>query len=156
MNSPERPHSYDFRHAPGHLIRRAHQVAVALFMEETASFDATPVQFAILNALMDVPGIDQVSLAARVALDAATSGSVIARLESKGWVRREPDAADRRRRLLWVTDEGVRVAADMQQAVEQAQHRIMRPLSADERAQLMLLLGKLVAGADGAPDANDD
>lgn len=155
MNVPDRPHSYDFRHAPGHLIRRAHQVAVALFMEETAAFDVTPVQFAILNALMDAPGIDQVSLAARVALDAATSGSVIVRLESKGWVRREPDTADRRRRLLWVTDEGVRVATGMQQAVEQAQHRITQPLSTDEQAQLMALLGKLVAGADSETDTRD-
>lgn len=150
MSTPESPHSYDFRHAPGHLIRRAHQVAVAMFMEETAAFDITPVQFAILNALMDAPGIDQVSLAARVALDAATSGSVIGRLEAKGWVRREPDAADRRRRLLWVTPEGVQVATAMQQAVEQAQHRIVGPLDEGERAQLLRLLGKLVGQPNGA------
>lgn len=150
MSATETPHSYDFRHAPGHLIRRAHQVAVAMFMEETAAFDITPVQFAILNALMDAPGIDQVSLATRVALDAATSGSVIGRLEAKGWVRRESDAADRRRRLLWVTPTGVQVAAAMQQAVEQAQHRIVGPLDAVERAQLMHLLTKLVGEAGGA------
>ena len=46
--------SFDFRHAPGHLIRRAHQVSVAIFMEETADFEVTPVQFAILNALLNV------------------------------------------------------------------------------------------------------
>ena len=69
------PKSYDFQHAPGHLIRRAHQLAVAVFMEETAGFDVTPVQFAILNALIDDPGEDQVTLAGRVAFDAATSGS---------------------------------------------------------------------------------
>ena len=68
---------FDFEHAPGHLVRRAHQLAVALFMEETAAFEVTPVQFAILNALIDIPGEDQVTLAARVAFDAATSGSVI-------------------------------------------------------------------------------
>ena len=37
-------------------------------MDETGLFDITPVQFAILNALMDDPGEDQVTLAARVAL----------------------------------------------------------------------------------------
>lgn len=144
------PHSYDFRHAPGHLIRRAQQVAVALFMEETGAFDVTPVQFAILNALMDSPGIDQVSLAAHVVLDAATAGSVVGRLENKGWLRREPDAADRRRRLLWVSAEGARVAAAMQVAVEAAQRRIMAPLSEPERDELMRLLDKLVAGQDDA------
>ena len=39
------PKSFDFRHAPGHLIRRAHQLAVAIFMEETSDFGVTPVQF---------------------------------------------------------------------------------------------------------------
>src|SRR5438128_1858094 len=76
--------SFDFRHAPGHLIRRAHQVSVAVFMEETAGFDATPVQFAILNALLEDPGEDQVTLSRKVAFDAATFGAVIARLEGRG------------------------------------------------------------------------
>src|SRR5665213_1142770 len=99
---------FDFEHAPGHLVRRAHQRSVAIFMEETSDFDITPVQFAILNALIDQPGEDQITLAGRVAFDAATSGSVIGRLEAKGWIRREPDADDKRRKLLWVTPEGER------------------------------------------------
>ena len=136
--------SYDFEHAPGHLIRRAHQRAVAVFMEETAAFDVTPVQFAILNALIDDPGEDQVTLAARVAFDAATSGSVIGRLEAKGWVRRQPDAQDRRRKLIWVTPEGERVALSMKRAVARAQTRILSGLDDAERAQLVALLGKLV------------
>ena len=141
--------SFDFRHAPGHLIRRAHQVAVAIFMEETGEFDVTPVQFAILNTLMDDPGEDQVTLARRVAFDAATSGSVIGRLEAKGWVRREADAQDRRRKLLWVTQEGARAAQQMKRAVAKAQARILAPLPPDEREQLIALLDKLVAGHDG-------
>lgn len=140
------PKSFDFQHAPGHLIRRAHQVAVAIFMEETGDFDTTPVQFAILNALIDDPGEDQVTLAGKVAFDAATFGSVIGRLEAKGWVRREPDAADRRRKLLWVTPEGERAALRMKRAVAKAQGRILSPLDAAEREKLIALLGKLVAG----------
>jgi len=138
--------SYDFQHAPGHLIRRAQQFAVAVFMEETADFDVTPVQFAMLNALMEAPGTDQVTLAARVAFDPATSGSVIGRLEAKGWVRREADVHDRRRKLLWVTPEGEQTVQQMKKAVVKAQTRILGPLGAAEREQLVRLLGKLVAG----------
>jgi DNA-binding MarR family transcriptional regulator len=138
--------SYNFVEAPGHQIRRAHQLAVAIFMDETAAFDVTPVQFAILNALMDDPGEDQITLAGRVAFDAATSGSVIGRLEAKGWVRREADPQDRRRKLLWVTPEGEQVAVQMKRAVGKVQSRLMGPLKASERAQLGLLLGKLIAG----------
>ena len=138
--------SFDFEHAPGHLVRRAHQLAVAVFMEETVDFDVTPVQFAILNALIDDPGEDQVTLAGRVAFDAATSGSVIGRLEAKGWVRREADPTDKRRKLLWVTPEGEQVALRMKRAVARAQARIVAPLDAAEQVQFVQLLGKLVAG----------
>lgn len=138
--------SFDFQHAPGHLIRRAHQTAVAIFMEEAGGFEVTPVQFAILNALMDDPGEDQVTLAGRVAFDAATSGSVIGRLEAKGWIRREADPLDKRRKLLWVTPEGEKAVQRMKRAVARAQGRILGPLQADEQAQLLVLLGKLVAG----------
>ena len=80
--------AYDFRQVANHLIRRAHQRSVAIFAEEMAAFDVTPVQFAIVMTLMDKPGVDQVTLAAHVALDAATSG----------WLRRENDVRDRRRK----------------------------------------------------------
>ena len=137
--------SYDFAHAPGHLIRRAQQVAVSVFAQELAVFDVTPVQFAILNALMDAPGTDQVTLAARVAFDAATSGSVIGRLEAKGWVRREASPQDRRRKLLWLTPKGKKAVLAMAPKVAQVQQLILLPLKAQERQQLMDLLAKLVS-----------
>jgi DNA-binding MarR family transcriptional regulator len=137
---------FDFQHAPGHLIRRAHQVAVAIFMEETAGFDVTPVQFAILNALLEDPGEDQVTLAAKVAFDPATFGSVITRLEARGWVRREADDADRRRKLLWVTPQGAEIAQKMKRSVGKVQQRILEPLDSREREQLVALLDRLVAG----------
>ena len=138
--------SFNFHDAPGHLIRRAQQLAVAIFMEETAGFDVTPVQFAILNALMDDPGEDQITLSGRVAFDPATFGSVIGRLEAKGWVQRQADPADKRRKLLWTTAEGEKVALQMKRAVSKAQQRIVGPLGVAERAQLSELLGKLIAG----------
>ena len=115
-------------------------------MDETGLFDITPVQFAILNALMDDPGEDQVTLAARVALDAATAGSVIGRLEAKGWVRREADPADRRRKLIWVTTAGEKVVSEMMSDVTASQLRIFSPLDEAEGRQLRLLLVKLVKG----------
>ena len=121
-------------------------MAVAVFMEETSAFDATPVQFAILNALIDDPGEDQITLSNRVAFDPATFGSVIGRIEAKGWVKREADPGDRRRKLLWITPHGEKVALGMKRAVAKAQQRIVAPLAVDEREQLSALLGKLIAG----------
>ena len=142
--------SFNFGEAPGHLIRRAQQLAVAVFMEETSAFDATPVQFAILNALMDDPGEDQITLSNKVAFDPATLGSVVARIEAKGWVTRKADPGDKRRKLLWITPEGEKVALGMKRAVAKAQRRIVGPLNAAEREQLSNLLGKLIAGHENA------
>jgi len=138
--------SFDFAQAPGHLVRRAHQIAVALFMTELSGEDVTPVQFAILNAVMDTPGIDQVTLAGRVAFDAATSGSVIGRLETKGWIRREPDQADRRRKILWLTPAGQEATMQMKQAVERVQASWLKPLNESEAQTLVTLLAKVVSG----------
>ncbi len=138
--------SFDFAQAPGHLVRRAHQISVALFMSELSHEDVTPVQFAILNAVMDSPGVDQVTLANRVAFDAATSGSVIGRLETKGWIRREPDQADRRRKLLWLTNAGHDATLQMKRAVDRVQEKILSPLNPEEAQQLISLMTKLVAG----------
>jgi DNA-binding MarR family transcriptional regulator len=136
--------AFRFQQAPGHLIRRAHQIAVAVFSDVAGAHAVTPVQFAILNALQDQPAIDQVTLAQRVAFDAATIGSVIGRLERKGWLRREAADADRRRKLLWLTEEGERAAAAMGPVVALAQQRILEPLSDAEQQQLTALLDKLI------------
>ena len=127
-------------------MRRAQQIAVALFMTELAVEVVTPVQFAILNAVMDTPGIDQITLAGRVAFDAATSGSVIGRLETKGWIKREPDQVDRRRKLLWLTPLGEESTLLMKNAVERVQDNLLKPLNQEEAQQLVGLLAKLVAG----------
>jgi DNA-binding MarR family transcriptional regulator len=68
-------------------MRRAHQIAVSTF-HETHGRHVTPVQYAILRALQDNPGIDQVTLAQRVALDTSTTADIATRLESKGWIAR--------------------------------------------------------------------
>lgn len=137
---------FDVATAPGHLIRRAQQIAVSIFADRLAASDITPVQFAILNALSDTPDMDQVTLAKRVAFDPATSGSVIGRLEAKGWLTRQAHATDRRRKLLVVTPEGMQALASMQTAVAEVQTQILAPLNADEQKQFVDLLARLVAG----------
>lgn len=138
--------SIDLQATPGHLIRRAQQIAVSIFSEQLTSSDITPVQFAILNALLGSPGIDQVSLAKRVAFDPATSGSVIGRLEAKGWVVRKADPNDRRRKLLVVTESGVHALGQVQEDVARTQEKILSPLTSSEQSQFVELLSRLVQG----------
>lgn len=141
------PTSFDFTQAPGYLVRRAHQTSMAIFAEELGSFEVTSLQFAILQALIDEPGADQITVAQRVALDAATCGSVILRLEERGWLRREPSPADKRRKLLWLTQEGETQAIAMKKPAKKVQQRLLGALSTAEREQLVQLL-KRVSGIE--------
>jgi DNA-binding MarR family transcriptional regulator len=129
---------------PGHLIRRLQQIAVAIFLEDTAEFGITPVQFAALRGLAAHPGVDQRTLAAQVGLDASTLGGVVDRLESRGWLVRLPSDADRRVKLLHVTPAGEQLMRDMSAAVDAAQRRILAPLSMPKQAQFMAMLAELV------------
>src|SRR5882762_4875440 len=78
----------DVYQKPGHLIRRAQQIAVSIFLEECAPLDITPVQYAALVTVRENPGIDATRLSALVAFDRSTLGNVLERLESKGLIVR--------------------------------------------------------------------
>ena len=129
---------------PGHLIRRSQQIAVAIFMEECAGRDITPIQYAALSVLAARPGIDQSTLAGLAALDRSTLGDVVARLARRGLLRRTPDPQDRRSRVLTLTPAGSRLLSDIEAPVRRAQRRMLAPLGAGERKLLMSLLAKLV------------
>lgn len=129
---------------PGHLIRRAHQIAVALFIEECASYDVTPVQYAALVAIKETPGIAATQLSAMVAFDAATLGKVIERLEAKKLVSRRVTAADKRAKCLFLTREGKTLVESVEPAVIRSQKRILAPLGAKDRKTFVRLLDQMV------------
>jgi len=131
----------DLQEQPGHLIRRAHQIAVAQFAE-TLGRDITPVQYAILRRLQQRPGIDQVTLAREVALDTSTAADIAARLEGKGWIVRE--VLPRRQRRLLLTPAGEAVLAQLLPGIAEMNARMLAGLAPGEREAFMELMRKFV------------
>jgi DNA-binding MarR family transcriptional regulator len=129
---------------PGFLIRRMHQIHLALFAEECAAFEITPVQYSIMTVAGGRPDLDQVSLAQEVGVDRATMANVVARLEAKGLVRRRHAAADKRVKLVSLTPRGARQLEKMRPAVARAHERTVAALPAAERAVFLGLLKRLV------------
>ena len=136
--------SLDPRTLPGHLARRLQQLAVALFSEEVAELGLTPVQYSALHAICQQPGIDQKTLAQSISYDAATIGGVIDRLEARGLVLRSMSPQDRRVRLISPTDEGLRILKAVIPRVLTTQERLLEPLSASERDELMRLMALII------------
>src|SRR5215469_17837984 len=90
----------DLYRRPGFMIRRAHQIAVAIFLAETGALGITNRQYGILLALKHRPGIDQISVARLLGLDRSTTGMVIKKLEQAGLIGRGVGVRDRRRASL--------------------------------------------------------
>jgi DNA-binding MarR family transcriptional regulator len=130
---------------PGHCIRRLQQIAVAVFMQESADAGVTPVQFAVLQVLAAQPGLDQRTLARAVSFDTSTIGGVVDRLEARGLLTRSHSPGDRRVRLLHLTPEGEELLADLTPSMLRTQGRILEPLSATERKDFMRMM-RLVIG----------
>jgi DNA-binding MarR family transcriptional regulator len=129
---------------PGHLIRRAQQISMALFAEECGAFDLTSVQFAALTAIAANPDVDATRLSSLIAFDRSTIGDVLERLEAKGWIVRRPGPEDRRVKLLRLTKAGSALLAQVEPAVRRVQERLLAPLPAAQRQTMIRLLTQLV------------
>jgi DNA-binding MarR family transcriptional regulator len=136
--------SSDIYKQPGHLIRRLQQIAVALFVAECEVLDLTPVQYASLTVIRDVPDLDVTRLSSLVALDRATLAKVIERLEAKGWILRTSSELDKRVKLLRITTKGRKVLTAAESRVRRCQRRILAPLAEADRQIFMRMLEQLV------------
>lgn len=99
-----------------------------------------------LIELLTARGIAQGQLATLLGLEKSTVSRLAAGLERKGWLRRGRDEENQRFMRLYLTREGREIAAQVWQAWQSRQARILAGLSAEERAGLATGLRGLVRG----------
>lgn len=130
----------------GHLIRRMNQISTHVFSQrmQAEGRDLTPVQFAALDAIIANPGIDQASVAARIAYDRATIGGVIDRLEQKGYVERTISRRDRRAREVRATKLGQKEFDAILPIVEALQNDVLAGLNDPEKELFRTLAQKVI------------
>jgi len=129
---------------PAHLARRFHQICTGATAEILRPEGLMPIEFAVLAAVADMPGLDQRGLAARLGIDAASTSQMVERLERAGLVERRINPADRRARELRATSRGMELRHRLRPALLAAQDRLMASLSSSERAMLIDLLARVV------------
>jgi len=128
---------------PGHLIRRAQQIAVSMF-HSTMGNGVTPVQYCVLRVLKDHPGIDQVTLAKLCALDTSTAADLAVRLEERGLVMRMMPMKSKRFRLLHLTPEGNALLNKLIPSSYVLAGRLFEGLNKEEQRVFLHLLKKFV------------
>jgi DNA-binding MarR family transcriptional regulator len=133
----------DIYRRPGFMIRRAHQIAVAIFLEEARESRITPTQYGVLVILERRPGIDQNTLARLLGLDRSTTGLVVRKLAERGLIARAMGIKDLRRRELRLTRTGAALLDRMVASARRAQQRLLSPLPARERQRFLDLLTRV-------------
>lgn len=128
---------------PGFLLRRAHQIAVAIFIEECAAVGLTPPQHGVLIAVERCPGLNQAGLARVIGFDRATVGQVVEGLETRGLLRRTNSADNRRDNALALTAQGAKLVRRAAAAMQRTSERLLSPFSRQERAVLLEFLMRL-------------
>jgi DNA-binding MarR family transcriptional regulator len=129
---------------PGYLIRRLHQIHVALFLAHVAQGEVTPTQYGVLTTLVNRPNIDQFTIGEELGLDAANVTDILRRLEARGLISRVVDAHNRRRKLCLTTPLGRQFVRRCHADMKASQEHLLAPLSEVQRKTFMALLTRLV------------
>ena len=142
MAEPEEA-GYALEAQVGHLLRRAHQRATAIFLAAMQEHQVTPTQWAALAKLRDEGSLSQNHLGRLTAMDPATIQGVARRLIARKLVCRQADLDDRRRAALRLTEAGERLVDGLYETAAGISRDTLEPLSEAERKMLLDLLRRL-------------
>lgn len=143
---------------PGFLIRRLHQIHVALFQEACSTFEMTPLQYSLLSALAARGTADQTSLAADIALDRTTTTGALKRLEARKLVERPVNDDDRRARVCRLTPAGAALLDKIEAGAREAHKATLGNLTKTEQTAFIAMMQRIVAAnssRDGAADVSE-
>ncbi|OKH70285.1 MarR family transcriptional regulator [Mycobacterium sp. SWH-M1] len=108
--------------------------------------------YVVLSALDRGAIRTQAALAEAINADKTRIIGTLDDLQARGYLDRVADPADRRARLLAITDAGRRVKNAAQTQIQRGEERWLSVLSAEERRVFLRALGRMAAGEnrDGA------
>ena len=122
--------------SPGYLTRRAQQITMGLFAEEFDGWDVTAVQYVMLIAVNDRPGLDQRALMRLLAIDRSTIGTTLNVIEKRGLVERVTPKTNGRIKQLFMTDAGRALLEGTRSCFEAVQTAVPRAAGGKARGDL--------------------
>ena len=125
----------------GYKLRLASQRHLEIFSQHLS--DITPTQFSILARLYEVGETSQNQLGRLVAMDAATTKGVIARLLEKNLVEARADPNDARRLQISLTEAGRELTIDAIEKARKITKDTVANLNGRDVKRLLELLDKI-------------
>ena len=134
-------------HAPAFIITRvARLLRFDLWkLLEQAGTDLTPEQYFMLYRLNEGDGRSQIELADRVLVDRPNVTRLVDALEKKKLVRRAADEHDRRKTLVFLTQDGRRSIRKLLKVIVSARKRIFAGVTQKEVDLLRSVLTRVEA-----------
>lgn len=127
----------------GYGVRRTQIVMYEDFIASLAPWNITPPRFSSMVIIDSNPRLKLTELANVLGIARSGAVALVDSLEALGYVLRVPSPTDKRALGLELTDKGRADLAEIIQAVQAHDARMAHRLSAEERAQLLSLLGKV-------------
>jgi DNA-binding MarR family transcriptional regulator len=132
----------------GYLLKHAQLRMAELTAAALAPFVINGRELAVLLVLSDGQPASQQQAAQRLAIDRTTMVAMLDTLEGKGLVSRHPDADDRRRNVVELTDAGQDILQRAVVASDDAERALLTPLSPQAAQQLRNSLQAIVTYPD--------
>jgi DNA-binding MarR family transcriptional regulator len=126
-----------------YLFKRAHLNLAALHEQLLAPFGISAGELAVMMLIQTRAPESQQQIADRLGIDRTTMVEVIDGLETKGLVNRRPDTADRRRKVVELTEPGRSMIPRAIKASDQAEQQLLAGFDDDERATLLAFLRRI-------------
>jgi DNA-binding MarR family transcriptional regulator len=99
--------------------------------------------YAVLAGLEDGPAPTQSELAAAIGRDKTRLIPTLDRLEARGLLHRAPDPADRRNRVVALTEAGRRLLEACRRGIREVERELLADLEEAERATFVAVLDRL-------------
>ena len=114
-----------------------------LFDERVRGLGITGPQARLLLSLERNPGENQAFYAERLEIEPITLTRIVDRLEEAGWIERRSDPADRRARILHLTDKSRGIVTRLRISVEGLFEEMLAGFDAGEREVFADLLERI-------------
>jgi DNA-binding MarR family transcriptional regulator len=99
--------------------------------------------YVVLTALVEQPVRTQAALAQAINADKSRIIGVLDDLQQRGLIQRQPDTADRRVHLLWLTPEGDRLRRSVEAAIRDSEKGVLATLPPADREAFLRSLKAL-------------
>jgi MarR family transcriptional regulator, lower aerobic nicotinate degradation pathway regulator len=128
---------------PTWLLSRANARAQALLGAGFAAQGFRGYQYRLLAALDQYGAGSQAELGRHTGIDRSDVVAALNELAEGGFVRRDPDPADRRRNVVSITRKGRSALDRLDAMLDRVQEAVLEPLDVDERAAFLRLLTRM-------------